>query len=257
MIYITGDCHGNFQKFSTKNFTEQKTLTKNDYVIVCGDFGGIWESKPSNREKYWIDWLNQKPFTTLFIDGNHENFNRIFSNEFSEIDFGQNKATQIDQSVLYLKRGQIYRIDGFSFFTFGGAISHDIINGIIDERDYATKQEFRKVVRKCRKNNSDFRINNVSWWADEQADYEIQSQAFNNINNNKIDFIITHAAPRSIALSYFHKEVFHDDRTEPFLESIKDSVDFKHWYFGHYHQDKQINDKFTCVYNNIIPIHQP
>ena len=39
MIYITGDTHGNFMRFSTDIFTEQKEMTKSDYIIVCGDFG--------------------------------------------------------------------------------------------------------------------------------------------------------------------------------------------------------------------------
>ena len=42
MIYVTGDCHQDFSKFSMKNFPDQKSLTKDDFVIVCGDFGGIF-----------------------------------------------------------------------------------------------------------------------------------------------------------------------------------------------------------------------
>ncbi len=38
-IYITGDCHGDYRRFSTEIFPEQYTMGKNDYVIVCGDFG--------------------------------------------------------------------------------------------------------------------------------------------------------------------------------------------------------------------------
>lgn len=43
MIYITGDTHSDFKRFSTKNFPAQKSLTKSDYVIICEDFG-IWEN---------------------------------------------------------------------------------------------------------------------------------------------------------------------------------------------------------------------
>ena len=38
MIYITGDCHGEYCKFNTNTFSEQKYMTKDDYVIICGDF---------------------------------------------------------------------------------------------------------------------------------------------------------------------------------------------------------------------------
>ena len=42
MIYITGDTHADFIRFSTDKFPIQKGMTKNDYVIICGDFGGVW-----------------------------------------------------------------------------------------------------------------------------------------------------------------------------------------------------------------------
>lgn len=43
-IFITGDTHGSYdiQKLARKNFPEGKTLTKDDYVIICGDFGCVW-----------------------------------------------------------------------------------------------------------------------------------------------------------------------------------------------------------------------
>ena len=75
MIYITGDTHGGFQRLTTDNFPQQKQMGRNDYVIICGDFGGVWDGSP--REAYWLDWLEEKPFTTLFADGNHENFTML------------------------------------------------------------------------------------------------------------------------------------------------------------------------------------
>lgn len=45
MIYITGDCHGNFERFNASIFPEQNEMTKNDYVIICGDFGGVWNAE--------------------------------------------------------------------------------------------------------------------------------------------------------------------------------------------------------------------
>lgn len=71
MIFITGDTHGDFTRFNTRIFPEQKEMAKNDYVIICGDFG-IWED--SKWERYW---LNDKPFTTLFVTGNHSNYDLL------------------------------------------------------------------------------------------------------------------------------------------------------------------------------------
>ena len=75
MIFVTGDTHGNFQRFGSKYFPEQKEMSRSDYVIICGDFGGVWSDTPN--ERYWLDWLEDKPFTTLFVDGNHENFSLL------------------------------------------------------------------------------------------------------------------------------------------------------------------------------------
>ena len=64
-IYVTGDTHGGeangFKKFSSKNFPEGKSLTSEDYVIICGDFGLIWHNIPTGEEIWWTKWLRNKP----------------------------------------------------------------------------------------------------------------------------------------------------------------------------------------------------
>lgn len=52
-------------------------MTKDDYVIICGDFGGVWDE--GKMETVLLDWLDSKSFTTLFVDGNHENFDRLYA----------------------------------------------------------------------------------------------------------------------------------------------------------------------------------
>ncbi len=42
MIYATGDLHGNALRFQPQYFPEQAEMTKEDCMIVCGDFGCIW-----------------------------------------------------------------------------------------------------------------------------------------------------------------------------------------------------------------------
>ena len=61
MIYITGDCHGNFERFNASIFPEQNEMTKDDHVIVCGDFGGVWnKDEESKMETMILDWLDCK-----------------------------------------------------------------------------------------------------------------------------------------------------------------------------------------------------
>ena len=69
-IYITGDCHGDFDRLLDPRFSESD---KNDYLIVCGDFGGIWSG--SQWEEQMLDRLEKElPYTLLWVDGNHEGF---------------------------------------------------------------------------------------------------------------------------------------------------------------------------------------
>lgn len=54
-------------KLNSKFFREGKKLTKDDYVIICGDFGGVWDK--GEYDKYVQNWYNERPWTTLFVDG--------------------------------------------------------------------------------------------------------------------------------------------------------------------------------------------
>lgn len=69
-IFITGDTHGDFSRLLPAAFHEQRDLTKEDYLILCGDFGGVWDG--GDAEQQWLDWLETRSFTTLFVSGNHE-----------------------------------------------------------------------------------------------------------------------------------------------------------------------------------------
>ena len=174
MIYITGDTHSDFTRLSTDKFPVQKEMTKNDYVIICGDFGGVWNYLvESTYEKYWLDWLNEKKFTTLFIDGNHENFTRLYNYPVEEWHGG--KVHKIRDSVLHLMRGEIFDIDNKKLFTFGGARSHDIHEGILNLDEEEKIYQYRK-------RGAFFRIRDYSWW---DLELPTQDKMKNGINNLK------------------------------------------------------------------------
>ena len=50
MIYVTGDCRQDFERFNASIFPEQNDMTKDDYVIICGDFGGVWNKDEESKE---------------------------------------------------------------------------------------------------------------------------------------------------------------------------------------------------------------
>ena len=154
MLYITGDAHAEWaKKFSTDAFPEQKEMTRDDFVIVCGDFG-IWHD--TKTEKWWLNWLEDKPFTLCFVDGNHENFDRLYSDEFEVVDFHGGKAHKIRENVYHLMRGYIFDICGKKIFAFGGASSHDIQDGILDREDFDSDKEFNDTTRDAESRRNGF-----------------------------------------------------------------------------------------------------
>ena len=226
MIYITGDCHGNFERFNASIFPEQNEMTKDDYVIICGDFGGVWnKDEESKMETMILDWLDCKSFTTLFVSGNHENFDLLYQFPVTE-KFG-GKVREIAPGIFHLERGQVLTIDDKTFFVMGGAESHD------------------KVYRK----------EHISWWKEEMPTIEEMWRGIDALNayDWSVDYVISHCAPRSVQIK-INKQLFDNDPLVSFLEAVRPDLDFKKWFFGHYHVDKQIGDRFRAIYNDIVAI---
>ena len=251
MIYITGDCHANFNKFSTDSFPEQKEMSRDDYVIVCGDFGGVWLDDKS--ERWWLKWLSEKSFTILFVDGNHENFDRLYGDEFPIVDFHGGRAHQIRANIYHLMRGYIFELEGKSFFAFGGARSHDIRDGILNENDFASYRALINEASRMRKANKLFRINHLSWWEQELPTQEEMNFGLQTLDehHNKVDFIITHCCPQSVAsMAGF----FEPDKLTIYFDEVANCTDFARWFFGHYHDDRQIMSKYIMLYDQIVRI---
>lgn len=247
MIYVTGDCHSRVERFGTDSFKTQKELTKDDYVIVCGDFGLVWNYKnESTYEKEWLDWLDSKNFTTLFVDGNHENFDRLYSYPVEEWNGG--KVHKIRPSVIHLMRGEIYNINGKKIFAFGGASSHDIKDGILNMDEEEKIYEYRR-------KRLFFRIRGFSWWDLELPTNEEMTNGMKNLiaNNFKVDYVISHCCPTDLQILIGGNDYKKDVLTDYFYE-IKKKLHYKKWFFGHYHFSKQLNEKFTCLYYDIVPI---
>ena len=251
MIYITGDCHARFHKFSTDAFPEQKEMTRDDYVIVCGDFGGVFFD--DKTERWWLKWLSEKPFTILYVDGNHENFDRLYGDEFEVVDFHGGKAHKIRANIYHLMRGYVFNLEGKKFFAFGGASSHDIDDGVLDEKDFGSYKELIAKASAMRKANKSFRINHLSWWEQELPSKEEMAFGLQTLseNDNKVDFVITHCCPQEIAaISGF----YNPDILTKYFDTVAKTIQFKKWFFGHYHDDRQIMSDFIMLYDQIVRI---
>ena len=246
MIYITGDCHSDFSKFETDKSPMQIKMPKEDYIIICGDFGGVWNYiTESMYEKQCLDWLDSRNFTTLFVDGNHENFTRLYNYPIEKWQGG--KVHKIRDSVFHLMRGEIFNIDNKKIFTFGGARSHDIQDGILNLDEEEKIYEYRK-------RGAYFRIRDFSWWDLELPTNQEMENGIKNLEkiNYKVDYIISHCCPTNVQAlinSTYKRDILTD-----YLQQISEKCTFKRWYFGHYHDYKQVNSQFTLLYENIVPL---
>ena len=229
MIYITGDIHGDVGRFSADNLLRQGiVLTAEDTVIICGDFGLVWCDPPSREERHGLDWLEAQPCTFLFVDGNHENFDML--KVFPVEQWQGGRVQPILRNVLHLLRGEIFTIEGKTFFCFGGAASTD-------------KQ---------------WRIMGKSWWPEENAtqgefEYAERKLAAHGWN---VDYVITHTAPEKWKQrwgdSAFWKDVC---KTAQLLDSFEDRLTYKKWFFGHMHMDDHdAGRKDVWLYEDIIQV---
>ena len=222
MIYVTGDCHGNFRRFQSEYFPEQANMTKDDTVIITGDFGGVWFG--DSRDDETLGWLERLPFTLAFVCGNHENYDALERYPVAEWHGG--KVHRVRPHVLHLMRGQIFELESYRFFTMGGAKSHD----------------------------TNHRINHISWWRQELPSDEEYSEALQNLEryNWQVDYIITHCAPTSIALmGSRHNEA---DRLTDFLQEVRERAKYYYWLFGHYHDNRAIDEKHILLWEQIVRV---
>lgn len=252
MIFVTGDCHANYHKFATACFPEQKNMTRDDIVIVCGDFG-VWHD--TSEEQWWFKWLEEKSFTIVFADGNHENFDRLYGDEFEVVDFHGGKAHKIRDNIYHLMRGYVFDFEGKKFFVFGGASSHDIQDGIVRREEYACEEDYYDDIKAKYKRGEMFRIEHLSWWSQELPSEEEYARARQSLEdcNYEVDYVISHCAPQSVA-SVISRGFYEHDKLTSFFDEILERLKFHRWYFGHYHDEKTIWSKFVLLYDYIEQI---
>ena len=254
MVLITGDTHSNFSRFTKKHFPLQTEMTKDDIVIIAGDFGGVWygreDTGPRKSECGLLDELDRRPFTTVFVPGNHENYDRLMSDEFPMRSWKGGCVREIRRSVLMLMRGEVYEINGARFFAFGGARSHDVSDGILDPDDPDWKNRERALKRSGKRL---YRIRGKTWWERELPTAAEMEHGRANLERYgwEVDYVVTHCAPSAIQKTLGVNET---DILTDYLEAVRKKLKYKTWYFGHYHDNRQVTAGDVLLYDKIIPI---
>ncbi|HCC00065.1 MAG TPA: hypothetical protein DEP42_02395 [Ruminococcaceae bacterium] len=222
MLYVTGDVHADLRDFDERAFRKVK---KTDYIVICGDFGMIWNGDAN--EKKALTRLGKSHYPILFLDGAHENFDLLSAYPVTEWHGG--KAQIIDGNLIHLMRGQVYQIDDKKIFTFGGGESKD--------------RELREA--------------GVSWWPQEMPNEEEMREGIEHLVENDwtVDYIFTYEAP-----SGMRQMLVNDDWQEelnPFqvyLDHIREKCSFARWIFGNYHCNRRLSANTDVVFDDVIPL---
>ena len=250
MVYLTGDTHGDYDILKVKMFKPH--LKKGDTLIICGDFGGVWYSENAtapfkDEEERLMSFYKGLPCDVCFIDGNHENYDRLYS--YPVVDYKGGKAHKIQDNVYHLIRGEIFTIENQTFLAMGGAVSHDIQDGVLEKDD-------PRIIEWSKDPYKMFRINHLSWWEQEIPSKDEREHCYENLeaHNFTVDVVLTHEGPSSLIYLMVDKWTRHTLEIHEYstwLDNLKQFINYKTWCFGHYHTDKRITDKEYVLYNAI------
>lgn len=222
MIYVTGDTHGDQSRLDKKRL---KGLRAGDTLIVCGDFGFVWDD--GKNEQKFLYKLSKRPYNICFVDGTHENFELLNSYPVCERNGG--RVHLIAENIFHLMRGEVYDFDGTSVFAMGGGQNPD--------RD--PDEEL----------------------LDNTAHYEIPNKnemlsAVENLEKcgYKLDLIVTHEPPAKIRdfLLLSENSVSGPTALRAFFDELSQQAEYKKWFFGSMHTDKYISPSMTAVFKNVI-----
>lgn len=213
MIFVTGDIHGEFERFSDKQY---KKLKKSDTLIVLGDFGFFFEKDEKQRNKT-LKKLSKLPFKILFIDGLSENFEVLYS--FPDAEYCGAKAKEIcKDKIYYIRRGEIMDLEGHRILFFGGSDVYD--PDIYIPADMPTRQEFENCTNRL------------------------------SFCNYSVDYILTHI-PRGEISRFINLTSLTTSETMDYFDRIGKLLTYKKWYFGSVHQDKYVSPLAQAVYTDV------
>ena len=222
-VYVTGDMHGCLERLYDREF---RKLKKGDTLIVCGDFGYIFDGGETERKV--IDFFANRKFVTAFVEGTHDNMDKILRCRTTFWKGG--RVNRIKGNLLHLMRGQIFTIEGNTFFTFGGGESID----------------------------KDMRVATGRWWRAEEPTPAEMAEGVTALSEAgcRVDYIITHEPPSLVKSAVLMRQGLPDrvNKLNGYLEEIGRSCTFKHWYFGSLHEDRVITQYHTCVFRKLVAV---
>lgn len=214
MIYFISDLHGGKDVGSLEKY--EKNRNKGDLLIILGDVG-VKFNKDGGENIYFDQYFLSRQYPILMIDGNHENFDYLYSCPKEKAYGGE--VHKLTDSIIHLCRGEIFTIEGKTFLVMGGCKS---------------TQKWKDL---------------GLWWEAEEPTPEEIARARENLaaRGNKVDYVLTHKHKRTNADE-------NDLTLGGFIEYVEKNVEYKHWYSGHWHAESHPDEKHTVVYDTPIQL---
>ena len=247
-FFITGDKHRRFN--IVEDFCSKMNTRRKDVLIILGDAGfNYYDDERDDKLKEKISKLN---ITFFCLHGNKENRpQNVGTYGIRNFCGGRVYYEPRYPNIYFAIDGEIYTFEGRKYIVVGGAHSIDKM--------------------RCLENGTPY-------WFDEMPDDKTKKLVECKLENenNKIYGILTHTCPNN----YLPTEMFMTTRqnasikrkpqkaksikafkpdidrsTEIWLEKIEKNTEYKVWFCGHYHIDKEI-DKIHMMRHNIRPLHR-
>lgn len=217
MIYFTGDTHGELSRFKT---SAAKKLKKGDTLIICGDFGFIWNE--SKEELGNIKWLSKRKYQILFVEGAHENFELL--EKFPKVDFCGGRARKISENIYQLIRGEIFEIEGKKIFAFGGGDDEEL-----DVNDFRESPDFVRLP------------------SEEECEHARENL---EKTEKQVDYIVSYDTGFKMR-GFLEMESNCFNNLHAFLNEVSIDCKFEKWFFGCFHMDRRVPPFYYAVYENI------
>ena len=216
MIYITGDMHGDIDRFKSR---EMRGLKKGDTLIICGDFGFVWDG--SEKEKSLLGWIGKRKYNVLFVEGAHDNVALL--NTYPEVVWQGGKTRELGGNLRLICRGEILEIEGKKIFAFGGGAPED-------EIDASPNQEGGELPSPEEIENARRNLERVGY---------------------KVDYIVTHK-PSSKIRQFLMMGPDSADTLDAFLNEVREKCEYTRWFFGSIHKNKRIPPHEMAVFTAVI-----
>jgi hypothetical protein len=276
MIYLCGDTHGTHDsaKVSPRLWPEGQGLTRDDFLIVLGDFG-VWRDYDFDADGFVARW-EACPWTTLFIDGNHENFDVLEALPTECRWGGEVGVDPRCPHVVHLRRGNVYDLplgEGEPDAEKPGEAPAPATVGASAEAPEPTPAPAPATMRVFVMGGADsidkaWRTEGENWWPQEMPSAQDYARAEANLEaaNWQVDYVLTHDVPlryKTRALGWDARLGFRDPGRDALVEFLND-VDvrldadrLRLWYAGHYHRDAALDppaNKHVVLFDQIVPL---